>query len=174
MDRKIVGDDIDISLLKNGMHLCKPITGKIDTGAEICSLHGDDISVDGKVVSFAIDGKTFSMPVHEIQSIQSSNGSVEKRPSIILDVKISDMDDVFNDIVFNLSNRSKMEDKLLIGQNLLEKAKFLVDPLKEQEGVNDIENNEDLDSEEEMSDAEVIKTVKQKLEELMELLRRFE
>ena len=134
-EQRTIGKSIDLVLI--GFNRDQPIRGKVDTGAVYCSLHADDIHIkrnpmstgEEEVVSFTFNEVKYTMNLEQYQAISSADGGVQQRPVVRFDIRIKDA--IYHDILFNLNDRSHMEDPLLIGSNLLEKGKFLVDPTKE-------------------------------------------
>lgn len=125
---KIIGDVADVVLINfnNG----KAIRGKVDTGAELSSLHADDVEIVGdssnRIVKFVFGGKRYKMTLQDTQAVQTADNGIENRPVVKFNIKINGS--ILNDVLMNLNDRSNMPDKLLIGQNILEKGKFLIDP----------------------------------------------
>ena len=66
------------------------------------------------------------MPVLEKQAVKLSNGSMEYRPVVELNIKINDQQ--LTNCMFNLNDRGAMTYPILIGQNVLEAGGFMVDP----------------------------------------------
>ncbi len=114
------------------------IDAKIDTGAYTSAIHCHNIKViekDGdKYVSFNLldpthpdyNEKRFSVPLFSKKRIKSSFGKSEER--CIIKTVITLFGEKF-DIELSLSNRSKMENPVLLGRKLLEK-RFIVDVAK--------------------------------------------
>lgn len=105
------------------------LKGKVDTGAEISSLHADNIEVLNGTVRFVnkeLSQNVISVPVVEKQAVSSADGGVEYRPVIEIDIEINGKP--VRGALFNLNDRDHMEYPALIGQNVLEKTNFLVDP----------------------------------------------
>lgn len=115
------------------MHLFG-LDAKIDTGADSCSLHCDDISMDKKEVTFtlhdevhpAYHGKRITMPIHKISSVKSSNGQREKRCFIKTPIKLGCKS---YEAVISLTNRENMKYPMLIGRKFLSHH-YLVDVSK--------------------------------------------
>lgn len=117
------------------------IKGKVDTGATISSLHAEKYKITGDQIQFVcpeLSPNVISMPLDDRQSVKSADGGVEYRPVIRLNIKINDRP--MQDVQFNLNDRGQMQYPMLIGQNVLEKGKYLIDPSM-QEGV----ENEEVD-----------------------------
>ncbi len=132
-DGRVIGDNLDVTLLRfNGN---QPITGKVDTGATLCSLHATNIQindVDGQQVCQFVHGdKRYQMAHTNTQAVKTADGGVENRPVVNFDVKANG--NVYRDVAFNLNDRSGMPEPILLGQNFLEKGKFLIDPSQKTE-----------------------------------------
>ncbi len=142
--QEVIGD---IALLKialpSGVIALK---GKVDTGAEISSLHVDSKpQVVGDIVKFEnhnASSNVISAPLVANQAVKSADGGVEYRPVIELDIEINGKQ--VSKAQFNLNNRSKMEHEVLIGQNILEKTGFLVDPNINDNNMKEGDELEDL------------------------------
>lgn len=105
------------------------IKGKVDTGAEISSLHADAFKIVGDTVKFTnkeLSENVISVPIADRQAVKSADGGVEYRPVIELDIEINGK--AIRKAMFNLNDREQMEYPCLVGQNILEKTNFLVDP----------------------------------------------
>lgn len=134
-ENRTLGTHLELTLI--GFNQDQPIQGKVDTGATFCSLHAENIQVkrspygtdEEEIVSFVFNKMNYSMNLEQYQAISSADGGVSQRPVVRFDVRIKDQ--IFHDVLFNLNDRSQMEDILLVGTNLLGKGKFLVDPAKE-------------------------------------------
>lgn len=114
------------------------LKGKVDTGAEISSLHVDKWEIKGNRVSFVsskLSPNVITLPLHDQQAVKSVHG-VQYRPVIEVNVRINDRN--MQGVLFNLTDRSSMDFPILIGQNVLEKGRFLIDPSIR-------ENQEDID-----------------------------
>ena len=111
------------------------VKAKIDTGARSSAIHAFDLEVD---VVDGVDWVRFSihpwqrsdddvaelrLPVLDRREVRSSNGQIEERYAVALDVTL-----VGRTIttVMTLSNRDEMGFRLLIGREALERG-FLVD-----------------------------------------------
>jgi len=105
------------------------VKGRVDTGATLCSLHADRWKKVGNVVEFvspALSNSVISVPLVNMQAVASPDGGVEYRPVIELNIKINGKP--LKDVQFNLNNRDGMGEPILVGQNALEKGRFLIDP----------------------------------------------
>ena len=111
------------------------VKAKVDTGARSSSIHAFDLEVveqDGdEWVRFSIhpwqrsdeDHVELSLPVLDMREVRSSNGQVEKRYAVALDVTLAGRTIT---TVMTLSNRDEMGFRMLIGREALERG-FLVD-----------------------------------------------
>ena len=95
---------------KNGKR--RTLIARIDTGATKCS-------IDVKIASQLELG-----PVIDTKLVRSSNGAT-LRPIVRAYIKIKNQE--FK-VAFTLADRKEMRYPLLIGQNLLKKSNFLIDP----------------------------------------------
>ncbi len=110
------------------------LDAKIDTGADNCALHCDDIEIHKESVTFtlhdevhpAYHGKRITMPIHKISKIKSSNGQVQKRCVIKTPLKLGCKS---YDALISLTNRENMKYPLLIGRHFLSHH-YLVDVSK--------------------------------------------
>ena len=111
------------------------VKAKIDTGARSSAIHAFDLeveTVDGADwVSFSIhpwqrsdeDHHELRLPVLDRREVRSSNGQIEERYAVALDVTLAGRTIT---TVMTLSNRDEMGFRMLIGREALERG-FLVD-----------------------------------------------
>ena len=127
--KKIIGRREIVSILD--LELID-LDAKIDTGADSNSLHCDDIYIDDeKFVHFklldkvhpAYHGKKIKMPLYKLKKVKSSNGSVQLRASIKVDMLFFGKK---YKTVISLTDRSDMKYPMLIGRKFLAE-RFLVD-----------------------------------------------
>lgn len=134
MNKKIVGTKEIISIIDLELF---NLDAKVDTGADSNALHCDDITIDEKNnnVSFVLldethesyHGKKMTFPLYKIKKVKSSNGQVQLRPSIKVNVEF--FGKKYKSII-SLTNRADMKFPMLIGRRFL-KDRFLVDVSKE-------------------------------------------
>jgi len=134
-DQNVIGDVVEIRFTT----FPQPVTlkGKVDTGALMSSLHADKFEINEKAntVSFVskdISNNVITLPLQDKQAVKSADGGTEYRPVIALNIEVNGKR--IPDALFNLNDRNNMDHKLLVGQNILEKGKFLIDP-SIQEGI---------------------------------------
>ncbi|CAM3898098.1 ATP-dependent zinc protease family protein [Nocardioides zeicaulis] len=108
---------------------------KIDTGARSSSIHAFDLESyvrDGaEWVRFSIhpwqrsddDHVELSLPVLDVREVRSSNGQVERRYAVAMDVTLAGRTITTE---MTLSNRDEMGFRMLVGREALERG-FLVD-----------------------------------------------
>ncbi|NPD04403.1 hypothetical protein HN031_06840 [Nocardioides sp. zg-1308] len=111
------------------------VKAKIDTGARSSSIHAFDLEAfeaDGREwVRFSIhpwqrsdeDRTELTVPVLDRREVRSSNGQVEQRYAVAMDVVLAGRPLT---TVMTLSNRDEMGFRMLIGREALERG-FLVD-----------------------------------------------
>lgn len=132
-NKKIIGTVEMISILDLELF---NLDAKIDTGADSNALHCDDISIDAEnnvhfrlvdEVHASYHDKKIIMPLYKLKKIRSSNGELQLRPSIKVDVLFFGKK---YKAVISLTNRSDMKYPMLIGRKFLS-GRFLVDVSKE-------------------------------------------
>lgn len=111
----------------------KSDNGKVDTGATTSSLHATNIKADsvGGTVTFdcpSISDNSVTLDLAGVQEVHSANHDGDKRATVKLDVIIDGVN--VRDAEFNLNDRSNMDSRILIGQNILKAGNFVVDPNK--------------------------------------------
>ncbi len=106
----------------------KSFTAKMDTGAKASSLHVTDLNVHEKngerIASFTamvgpkphVEYVKFEAEVIEYKRVRSSNGMVEERPTIILELELNGER---WPVEVTLTNRSKMKYRMLIGRDAM-------------------------------------------------------
>lgn len=107
----------------------RAVEGKVDTGATTSSLHATNIRTSGNQVSFHspdLSGNVITLPLQGTQEVHSADAGGVKRPMVALDITINGQP--VRGASFNLNDRSGMDSKILIGQNVLQAAKVVIDP----------------------------------------------
>ena len=107
------------------------LDSKIDTGADSCSMHCDDIEVEGEKVTFtlhdevhpAYHGKRLTLPIFKIKRVKSSNGKSEERIFVKSLLKLGCKT---YEAEISLTNREKMMYPMLIGRRFLS-HRYLID-----------------------------------------------
>ncbi len=126
---RIIPDKVEVHFLN--LPVGGSLVAKVDTGAEMCSLHAEQISIDrdARTVSFvapALSNSKITAQLTDQESVKTSGGETTYRPVITATIKIKGK--VLKDIQINLNDRSEMSDPMLVGQNALQPGKFLIDP----------------------------------------------
>jgi len=102
----------------------RPIHAKIDTGADMCSLHAENISMSDNTVRFSINGSQYSMAVASTMQVkQADSDSDESRPIVKFTMDIAGK--TIQGVECNLNDRTGMT-PLLIGKNLLQRGDFTI------------------------------------------------
>ncbi|MBD3797586.1 MAG: ATP-dependent zinc protease [Campylobacterales bacterium] len=128
MGKKIIGTREKISIIDLELY---DLDAKIDTGADSNALHCDHIVVEDGMVSFTLlddvhesyNGKRLTLPIYKTKKVKSSNGELQIRPSIKVEVEFFGSK---YKAVISLTDRKDMKFPMLIGRKFL-KDKFLVD-----------------------------------------------
>lgn len=105
---------------------------KIDTGNNsYCAMHADDIRVSGnkEMVTFTINGKTYTAKVAEFVTVASSMGHQQTRVVVEFDVHFANQH--YTDVRFSLTDRSNKEFPILLGTQFLSQTNVLVKPIAE-------------------------------------------
>lgn len=126
-DSRVIGDVVDVKI--TSLPNSKTIKGKVDTGATISSLHAERYKVNKGQVEFvcpALSNNVITAPLLDQQAVKSADGGTEYRPVIELNIKVNDKP--MSKQQFNLNDRGAMEHPILLGQNVLEKGGFMIDP----------------------------------------------
>lgn len=133
MKKKTIGRKERISILDLELY---NLDAKIDTGADSNALHCDHIRIDeNNMVHFKLlddvhssyHGKEMHIPLYKLKRIKSSNGKMQHRPSIKVDVQF--FGKTYKTVI-SLADRSDMKFPMLIGRKFLEN-RFLVDVSQE-------------------------------------------
>ena len=136
---RIIGDVVDViitSIPNSGA-----LKGKVDTGADVSSVHAENWKVENGQVTFEcpeLSENKITLPVLEKQAIKSSNGDMEYRPVIELNIKVNNQQ--LTNVMFNLNDRGTMTYPMLVGQNVLEAGGFMIDPT-----INDPDDPDNID-----------------------------
>lgn len=133
LNKKIVGRKEKIDIIDLELY---DLDAKVDTGADSNALHCDniDLSEDGYVsfclldeVHDAYHGKRMRFKLHKLKRVRSSNGELQERPAIEIQVRFFNTEYT---TVVSLTNRADMKYPMLIGRKFLS-GRFLVDVSQE-------------------------------------------
>lgn len=113
LDKTILGLTEEVIIL--GPHKKQKVIARIDTGAT------------GSSIDTTLAASLHLGPITKSKIVKSASG-VKKRPLIRVKIK---MDGQTIEEEFSLADRAHMTYQVLIGQNILKKGNFLIDPHKE-------------------------------------------
>lgn len=123
------------SVLIQGINNNKPIMAKIDTGADVCSLHATDIKINNETVAFSLNNQQYNVPLHRVQNIRQADSDSEPRPVVLLSMTVAGQ--TISNVECNLNDRSGMSNPLLIGRNLLSQHDFTIQTLSNEAELTD-------------------------------------
>lgn len=97
----------------------KPIEAKVDTGADSCSIHGENIQFadDEKTVKFEFNDVIYRVPVEKVVRIVKADHEKIRRAVIKMNVVFKDKE--YKGIEITIADRGELEYDFLIGKNLL-------------------------------------------------------
>lgn len=126
---------LSVPVIIHGINNNEPLNAKLDTGADVSSLHATDIKIvdspggGGKAVTFVFNSKRYKMNIKSTQAVKSADGGQENRPVVGFNIRVKDKD--YSDVEFNLNDRSGMEQPVLLGSGTLQKMGVKLDFTKE-------------------------------------------
>lgn len=106
-----------------GINGNNPIEAKTDTGADMCSMHVDSVSVDGEQVTFSINGSQYKAPLVKQLNVKQADSAGESRPVIQCSISVNGK--TVRNVECNLNNRDGMI-PLLLGKNFLQQGDYSV------------------------------------------------
>ena len=141
MDQQVIGNTVNVvfsSLCDN-----KEIECKVDTGATNSSLHAVNIKTNdnNNSVTFACPALSDNLITIDLcgsQDVVSADAGSQPRPIVKLDITINGLH--LREVTFNLNDRSEMDCPVLIGQNILQAGKFIIDVNQDAESTESIKN----------------------------------
>ena len=97
----------------------KPIEAKVDTGADSCSIHGENIQFadDEKTVKFEFNDVVYRVPVEKVVRIVKADHEKIRRAVIKMNVIFKDKE--YTGVEITIADRGELEYDFLIGKNLL-------------------------------------------------------
>ncbi len=152
--KRIIGDTAVVTFISINN---KQVRGKVDSGATTSSLHATNISVNGNRVTFNcehLSDNTITMDIEGQQDVHTADNGADRRPTVKLNINVEGVD--MKDVLFNLNDRSEMDNPLLIGQNVLKPGGFVIDVSKNNPDDSKIEpepNTSDIRNEQHVIDA---------------------
>lgn len=90
-------------------------------------LDARNLETDGNTVKFESNGKKVSLPIVD-WTTYLVNGEYKKVPVVRLDVKLNDYN--LDNVLFELVNREKKQNPVVLSKSVLSGHKFLIDPSK--------------------------------------------
>jgi len=126
-DDNFIGSTVEVRI--TNIPGSAPMKGKVDTGADVCSLHAEEWHINNGTVRFKcpeLSQNSITAPLVDHQAVKSADGGVEYRPVIDLNIKVNGK--LLQKVMFNLNDRGQMKFPILIGRNALEAGKFKIDP----------------------------------------------
>jgi ribosomal protein S6--L-glutamate ligase len=106
-----------------------PIEARVDTGANVSSIAGEDIKIDKDTnqVSFKFNGTVYKFHLLRIAKIrQADSDKTNERAVIRVDMTVNET--VLHNIELNVNERSHMKYAILLGRNTLAQAALLINP----------------------------------------------
>lgn len=105
----------------------EPIEARVDTGANVSSIHGTDIEVTDSSVKFTFGKSRYKFHLVRSASIkQSSISDEDERPVIRVDMVIDGI--TLRNVELSVTDREHMEYNILLGRKTLSAGGFLVNP----------------------------------------------
>jgi hypothetical protein len=129
IEDRIIPDKVEVHFLN--LPISGSVVAKVDTGAEMCSLHAEQVQINRgeRTVSFVcphLSRSKLTVPLVDQQTIKTSGGDTTYRAVIQPSLKIKGK--ILKDIQVNLNDRGEMDEPMLVGQNALQDGNFLIDP----------------------------------------------
>ena len=93
-----------IPVILHGFNGNAPTNAKVDTGAEVSSLHANNVTVTNNTVQFDFADKHINMPLAGYQSVKTADSGIEQRPVVKFAVTIP-KDGTDKDVTIKLINR---------------------------------------------------------------------
>lgn len=116
-DENFVGETEEIIIER--FNNDEPIEAKVDTGADSCSIHGENIVIsdDNEVVTFEFNNIIYKIPVEKTILIVKADHEKTKRAIIKMNVIFKGK--TYDNIHITVADRSDLAYNFLIGKNLL-------------------------------------------------------
>ena len=104
------------------------LEAKFDTGNSVLSvLHAEDIDVQGKKITFTLQGKTITTNWIKSYEVDTGGGS-DERPVIKLDIDFAGS--TYKDVMFGLNDRSEMGSDVLLNRFTMNRFNVMVNPAR--------------------------------------------
>jgi ribosomal protein S6--L-glutamate ligase len=119
----------------------QPIEARVDTGANLSSIHGEDIEVKDNTVKFTFGKTRYKFHLSKMTNIkQASAEESDERPVIRVDMVIDGI--TLRNVQLTVSDREHMAFEVLLGRQTLAAGGFLVSPAIGHATSSDNEENE--------------------------------
>ena len=104
------------------------LEAKFDTGnSGLSVLHAEDIDVQGKKITFTLQGKTITTNWIKSYEVDTGGGS-DERPVIKLDIDFAGS--TYKDVMFGLNDRSEMGTDVLLNRFTMNRFNVMVNPAR--------------------------------------------
>jgi RimK family alpha-L-glutamate ligase len=104
------------------------LEAKFDSGNSVLSvLHAEDIDVQGKKITFTLQGKTITTNWIKSYEVDTGGGS-DERPVIKLDIDFAGS--TYKDVMFGLNDRSEMGSDVLLNRFTMNRFNVMVNPAR--------------------------------------------
>jgi ribosomal protein S6--L-glutamate ligase len=124
----------------------EPLEARVDTGAAMSSIHGEDIKIDDSSVRFKFKGTVYKFHLVRTSKIKQVDANdISERPVIRVDLTVNNQ--TLRNVEINVTSREDMKYDVLLGRNTLAQAGFLVNPAVG--NITPIEGNKELKKQEE-------------------------
>ena len=101
------------------------LVAKFDTGNGVLSvLHAEDIQINGKKISFSLNGKSVTTNLIKTYEVQTGGGK-DERPVVQLDTSFAGSTYKF---MFGLDDRSELGTDVLLNRFVMNKLNVMVNP----------------------------------------------
>lgn len=105
----------------------EPLEARVDTGAAMSSIHGEDIKIDDSSVRFKFKGTIYKFHLVRTSKIKQVDADdISERPVIRVDLTVNNQ--TLRNVEINVTSREDMKYDVLLGRNTLAQAGFLVNP----------------------------------------------
>jgi ribosomal protein S6--L-glutamate ligase len=103
------------------------IDARVDTGANVSSIAGEDIKISGNKVSFKFNNTIYKFHLLRVSKVkQADSDKVSERPVIRVDMTINGIK--LHNVELNINTREHMKYPILLGRSTLSQAALLINP----------------------------------------------
>lgn len=105
------------------------LKAKTDTGNEAYNvIHGVDVVIDKKTVTFSTHNGKVSLPLHDTIKIHIGDGNIQDRPVVLCNCIVNGIK--YQNVPFSVSDRSENDYKVLLGAPFIKTVGGRVDVTK--------------------------------------------